>query len=134
MTGWSRVEDYMIVFCEPPCSDERCEFLEGRDLDRAGSGQAFLHASNGGFGQDPAQGADRAFAIGCGRLHRVDVEGKERAGDVPWIPCQPDAQHFIEIRCRIGAHKQNPPSCICQPQRGRAGQRRLPHAAFSGKK
>ena len=86
------------------------ELVEGGDLGRARPGELLGDRLHSGVGQQPADGADDAFAVRLGRLLRVDVQG---ATDVDCGDCgdgvadgQPE--DLAEVRRRVGADQQDP--------------------------
>ena len=110
MTGGCGIENHVIETGGRRGVTEQCrEFVEGRDLNGARARKLLFHTGNGGDRQHAPVGRHHAFAIGLRRSFRVDVEGVQGVcfGDQCRRRAQRHAQHFIQIRSRVGADDQH---------------------------
>ena len=82
------------------------ELVECRDFHRAGPGKLFLHAAEGGLGQETAHGTDDFFSIGLRRFDRIDIQRIEALaiGDRRRCASEFYREEFVQIRGWIGAH------------------------------
>ena len=114
-------------------AQEPGELVEGSDLDRARAGKLLLHAGNRSRRQHPTVWPNDSFAVLAGRRLGINIEGKQAGNS--WhgrgAVAQRDAEHFVQIGCRVRAHQEHPLAAVGQRDGGGAGQRGLSHAALA---
>ena len=109
--GGSRIENHMIeIGGGVGIAQEPGELVEGSDLDRARAGKLLLHAGDRSRGQHPAVRPDDPLAVLSGRFLGINVEGEQARNR--WhgrgAVAQRDAEHLVQIGCRVGAHQEHP--------------------------
>ncbi len=126
------VEDDVVDIWRIP-GQKPDEFVEGRDLDRAGARELFAHRGLLAFGGVGAELVDHAGAVILGRLVGVDIHRRQvrRAGDGGRMVGEACAQHLVKVRRGVGADQQHPSALIGQRQRDGATERCFSDAALA---
>ncbi len=137
VAGGRGVEHYMVEHVADGAAlagQQRCKFVERRDLGGAGARELFAHGlafvvAGAGF-----ELREHALAVGLGGCVGVDVEHLQ-----PWHTGhghrpvgQRHAEHFVEVGCGVGADEQHALACVGQRDGGGGGERGFADTALAG--
>ena len=110
------------------------EFVERRDLDGASAGKLLAELGQLCCGPRLAIRRDHALAVGVGCFFGVDVERPQPVDprDRQGMIRKRDAEHLVEVRCRVGADQQDSLAAISESYCGCARKGRLADSTLAG--